>query len=254
MRTSDKAIALVLSICATAAIGSALASPAGAATYGNGFQLSKFKVEIKGVQTMVQQHTHEAADACDVEDHSSGSEKVVFSTAKPIYLTASHMKGEASPEFFGGRQLGIPTKAVVKRSYTSRIAPPAIPCEENGGGVETVTQPDCGTRIVQPFEVRLQYAREKPSALLLSSADDEDPYERCSGGGYSMNFPSLLLERSGARGNYIYADLSQDELFDPEFQKWISIAEGSRKEQDADYWVKTSIHWEVSFTRLQEKH
>jgi len=73
MRTSDKTIALVLAICATVAMGAAVAAPAGAATYGNGFQLSKFKVEIKGTQTMVQQRTHAAADECDVSDSSSGS-------------------------------------------------------------------------------------------------------------------------------------------------------------------------------------
>jgi hypothetical protein len=252
MRASDKTVALVLAICATVAMGAALAAPAGAATYGNGFQLSKFKVEIKGTQAMVQQRTHVAADECDISDSSSGSEKVSFRTTKPIYITASHMKGEANPEIFG-RQLAIPTKAIVKRSYTTRISPPAIPCGDNGGGVDTVYQPDCGTRVVQPFEVRLQYAREKKNALLLSAYGGEDPFERCSGGGSSMSFPGLLLEKSGARGQYIYADLSQDELFDPEFQKWISIAEGSRKEQDADHWVKTDIHWEVSFTRLREK-
>jgi hypothetical protein len=253
MKTSDKVVALGLALCATVAMGTALATPAGAATYGNGFQLSKFKVEIKGVQTMVQQRTHAAANECDISDSSSGSEKVSFRTTKPIYITATHMKGESNPEFFSGRQLAIPTKAVVKRSYTTRIGQPAIPCEDNGGGVDTVYQPDCGTRVVQPFEVRLQYAREKQNALLLSAYGGEDPYERCSGAGSFMTFPNLLVEKSGDRGNYIYADLSQDELFDPEFQKWISIAEGSRKEQSADYWVKTSIRWEVSFTRLKEK-
>jgi hypothetical protein len=253
MKGSDKMIALAIALCAIAATGAALAAPAGAETYSTGFQLSKFKVEIKGVQTMVQQRTHSAADECDVDDHSSGSEKFTFKTSKPIYILASHMKGEFNPEFFSGKQLAIPTRAVVKRSYTTRITQPAIPCEENGGGVTTEYKPDCGTRVVQPFEVRLQYAREKKNALLLSAYGGEDPFERCSGGGSLMSFPSLLLEKSGARGNYIYADLSQDELFDPEFQKWISIADGSRKEQDADSWVKTHIHWEVSFTRLKGK-
>jgi hypothetical protein len=253
MKPSDKIIAVGLALCAIVAIGAA-ASPAGAATYGNGFQLSRFKVEIKGTQTMVQQRTHEAVDECDIDDHSSGAEKVSFHTTKPIYITASHMRGEFNPEFFSGRQLAIPTKATVRRSYTTRIAQPAVPCEENGGGVETVAQPDCGTKVVQPFEVRLQYARERKDALLLSSYGAEDPFERCPGATYSMSFPQLLVEKTGARGNYIYADLSQDELFDPEFQKWISIADGTRKAQDADGWVKTDVHWEVSFTRLKEKH
>lgn len=252
MRRSD---GLVVAICAAALAVLLLAGPAHAATYSNGFQMSRFKVEVKGVQTTVQQYTKEAVDECDFDDHSSGSEKVVFRTTKPVYLTAMHMKGERNPEFFGGKQLSIPTKAVVKRSYTPRISRAAKACEDNGGGVANETKPDCGTKVVQPFEVRLQYAREKKDALLLSSASDAHPYEECpSGGGYGMSFPSLLLENSGARGNYIYADLSQDELFDPKFQKWISIARGSRKEVDESHWVKTEIEWDVSFTRLKDKH
>jgi hypothetical protein len=252
MRTKDKAIALALALCAIVAMATALAAPAGAETYGNGFQLSKFKLEIKGVQTMVQQHTHAAENECDISDSSSGSEKVTFRTTKPIYVTASHMKGETNPEFFSTRQLAIPTKAVVKRSYTSRISQPAIPCEDNGGGVETQFQPDCGTKVVQPFKVQLQYSERKKNGLLLTSYDEEDPFERCSGGGSYMTFPNLLVERTGS-GKFIYAEVSQDELFDPKFQKWISIADGTRKEQDADSWVKTHIHWEVSFTRLKTK-
>jgi hypothetical protein len=252
MKTSDKAVALVLALFASVAMAAAAAAPAGAAS-GNGFQLAEFKVEIKGEQTMVQQRTKEAADQCDFSDHSSGSEKVVFATTKPIYITAMHMKGDFNPEFFTGKQLAIPTKAKVKRSFTPRIGRSTVACEDNGGG-GVVYQPDCGTRVVQPFEVRLQYAREKKSALLLSSYGSDDPFEHCTGGGYSLSFPQLLLERSGPRGNYIYADLSQDELFDPEFEKWISIADGTRKEGSGDSWVKTHIHWEVSFTRLKEKH
>jgi hypothetical protein len=251
MSGKDKAIALGLALCAIVAMGTAAAT-AGAETYGNGFQLSKFKVEIKGVQTMVQQHTHAPENECDIGDSSSGSEKVTFRTTKPIYIIASHMKGTTNPEFFSSRQLAIPTRAVVKRSYTSRISPPALLCEDNGGGVDTKFEPDCGTKVVQPFKVQLQYSERKKNGLLLTSYDEEDPFERCSGGGYYMSFPNLLVEKTGS-GRFIYADLSQDELFDPKFQKWISIAEGTRKEQDADSWVKTKIHWEVSFTRLKGK-
>ena len=230
----------------------ALAGPAGADTYSNGFQLSKFKVEIKGVQTMVQQRTHAPENECDISDFSSGSEKVTFRTTKPIYVMASHMKGATNPEFFSTRQLAITTRATVKRSYSPRVSGPAIPCEENGGGVTTQFQPDCGTKVVQPFKVQLQYSERKKNGLLLTSYDGEDPFERCSGGGAYMSFPNLLVERTGS-GKFIYAELSQDELFDPKFQKWISIADGTRKEQSTDSWVKTHIHWEVSFTRLKNK-
>lgn len=252
MSRAEKAIALALAICAAVALALALAAPAPAATYGNGYQLAKFKVEIKGWQKMVQQHTHAAVDECDIDNFSSGSEKLTFRTAKPYYVIASHMKGGGNPEFFSTKQLAIPTKALVKRSYTSRISPPAVPCEENGGGVDTIYTPDCGTKSLKNWEVRLQYSDRKRDALLLSSyGSTEDPFERCPGTGF-MSFPNLLLERTGS-GKFIYADLAQDELFDPKFRKWISIAEGTRKERHDDYWVKTTVHWEVSFTRLKEK-
>jgi hypothetical protein len=220
MRRSDKTIALVLAICATVAIGAAVAAPAGATTHGNGFQLSKFKVEIKGTQTMVQQRTHAAANECDISDSSSGSEKVSFRSSA------------ATPPASPRRRLPAKTTAAASRPNTNRIAGPGS-CSRSRSG--------CSTR-----GRRRTLCCSPPTVA-------RDPFERCSGGGYSMTFPNLLLERSGARGQYIYADLSQDELFDPEFQKWISIAEGSRNEQDADSWAKTNIHWEVSFTRLREK-
>ncbi|MGE0067069.1 MAG: hypothetical protein AB7T48_06910, partial [Solirubrobacterales bacterium] len=135
MTRTDKLIAAGLALCALAAAMIALAAPADAATYTNGFKLSKFKVEVKGWQKMVQQNTHAAENECDVDNYSSGSEKVTFATTKPIYVTAAYMKGQQNPEFFSGRQLAIPTRAVVKRSYTPRIsfAGPTDGCEANGG-------------------------------------------------------------------------------------------------------------------------
>ncbi len=251
MRTSDKTIALVLALCAAIAVAGAAAAPAGAATYGNGFQVAKFKIEIKGYQNAVWHHTKEADGECDVGDHSFGRERVTFHTTKPVYITATHMPGEFNPQLFGGRQLGIPTVAKVRRSFTSAITPPAVGCEENGGGAEE-TRPDCGTKTVRPWKLELQYAREKKSALLLSGNGDQDPFASCPGNSVE-GFPWLLVEKSGFRSKYIYADLSQDELFDPKYQKWISIADGSAKDSGSTWWSKTDVHWEVSFTRLKAK-
>jgi hypothetical protein len=251
MAIKDKAIALTLALCATAAAVAALASPAGAA-YGNGFQLARFKVEVKGWQTMVQQHTHQATEPCDVEDFSSGSEKVSFSS-KPFVVTASYYPGEENPEFFSGKSLGIPTKAVVKRSYTPRITAPNPngECGENGGGVETRWQSDCGTKVVKPYKVKLGYVKDQPrSKLMLITETTEDPFEECPGSA-SSSFPYLITLNS--KEDFIGADLSQKELFDPNFQKWISIARGTHKVQLTDYWYKTTLHWEVSFTRLKTK-
>ena len=249
MTRTEKTIAALLALGAAVALTLALSAPARAATYGNGFQVSKFKVEVKGYSTTTWHRNYEAADECDVSDHSFGREKLTFRSARPVTITATHMRGEFNPQLFGGRQLGIPTVAKVQRSFTPAITGPAAECEENGGGAEP-TVPDCGTRTVSPWKLNLQYAREKKSALLLSGGDGEDPFANCPGNGVE-SYPWLLVEKSGHTGKYIYADLSQDELFDPNYRKWISIANGSAKNSGEDWWSKTDIHWDVSFTRMK---
>jgi hypothetical protein len=252
IKTSDKVIALGLALCATVATILALAAPANADTYSNGFKLSKFKVEVKGWQKMVQQNSHQSENECDGDDFSSGSEMLNFRTTKPMVITAYYSPGQDNPEFFAGKRLGIPTKATIKRSYTPRRTM-SFPeeCGANGGGVDTVTQPDCGTKTASPFQVNLQYSRTKKNGLLLSSESTiEDPFKECPGAGL-QSFPWLIVEDT--KNRYITADLSQKELFDPKFQKWISIAEGTDKTLNSRGWVKTTVRWEVSFTRLKNK-
>lgn len=252
MELKDKAIAAALALCAVVAAATAMASPASAAA-GNGFKVARFKVEVKGWQTMVQQHTHAALDACDYEDFSSGSEKTTF-TSKPIVVTAYYMPGDRNPEFFTGKRLSIPTVAKVKRSYTRR-AKDSFPeeCGNNGGGVVNLPPPDCGTKTVKPFGVKLGYGvgprRKDEDTLILNAEYVDDPFEHCQGG--SSGFPRLIVFNN--KNDYIGAELSQKELFDPQFQKWISIANGSFKEQTPDYWCKVTLHWDVSFTRLKDK-
>jgi hypothetical protein len=250
IKRTDKIVATALAFCAAIAIAAAFASKADAANYGNGFQVAKFKIEIEGTQTATWHRTVEATDECEVSDHSFGREKVSFHTTKPIYVTATHMPGEFNPQMFGGRQLGIPTTARIQRSYTPVITVPAKTCEDNGGGAEP-TKPDCGTRTVRPWNLNLQYASDKKNALLLSGGGD-DPYVNCPGNG-SAGFPSLLVEGSGYKGKYISAEVSQDELFDPNFQKWIAIGNGSSKNTGEGWWSKTDITYSVSFTRLKGK-
>lgn len=250
MKCADRMVALTLGLAATVAAILALAAPAGAATYSNGFSLAEFKVEVKGVQTSVWHRTVEAADECSISDHSFGRERIVFHSTKPIRITATHMKGDFNPEFFSGKQLGMPTVAKIQRSYTPAITGPAVVCEDNGGGADP-TIPDCGTKTVKKWKLNLQYAREKKNALLLSGSDAEDPFKACPANGVET-FPFLLVEKSGYKGKYIYADLSQDELFDPNYQKWISLANGSAKNSGDTWWSKTDIHWDVSFTRIKK--
>lgn len=251
MKTMDKVIALGLALGAIvmgiAALG---AGSAAAATSGNGFQVAKFKIEIEGTQNTTYHRNVEAEDECGVSDHSFGREKVSFHTTKPIYVDATHMPGEFNPQMFSTTRLGIPATAKVQRSYTPAITGPAIPCEENGGGAEA-TKPDCGTKTVRSWNLNLQYARDKKNALLLSSGGEGDPYVNCPGNG-TDGFPWLLVEESGHQGKYIYAEVSQDELFDPKFQKWIAIGHGSAKDSGSTWWSKTEITYSISFTRLKK--
>jgi hypothetical protein len=252
MSMRDKAIALALALCAIAAV--ALPAPAGAASSGNGYHSARFKIEIKGVQNTIHKRTHEAESSCDVNDFSISRERLSFRSVKPVVVLASYMRGDTNPQFFRtGRQLGIPTVATVERSFTPAISAPVAGCEDNGGPDDGYhpTPPDCGTKTVKPWVVNLQYSLQKKNGLLLSAGDGEDPYENCPAS--SPMFPILQVEGSGYKGKYITADLSPDELFDPEFEKWISVAEGSAKNSSEDWLTKTTVRWEVSFTRLKDK-
>lgn len=251
MTRTDKIVASLLAFCAALAVVAAFTTKASAATYGNGFQVARFKIEIDGTQTSTWHRAVEAENECEVSDHSFGREKLRFQTTKPIYITATHMPGEFNPQMFGGRQLGIPTTAKIQRSFTPVITGPARTCEENGGGAEA-TKPDCGSRVVKPWTLNLQYASDKKNALLLSSeSTDKEPYASCPGSSLS-SFPWLIVEGSGHKGKYIYAEVSQDELFDPNFQKWIAIGHGSAKDSGNGWWAKTDITYSVSFTRLKK--
>jgi hypothetical protein len=252
MSVRDKAIATALALCAIAA--AALPAPAGAATSGNGYQSARFKIEIKGVQSTIHNRTHEPESSCDISDFSTSRERLSFRSTKPVVVFASYMRGDTNPQFFRtGRQLGIPTVATVKRSFSPAITQPGGLCEDNGGpdDGEHPTPPDCGTKTVKPWVVKLQYSLQKKNGLLLSAGDGKDPYENCPGS--NPMFPILQVEGSGHKGKYITADLSPDELFDPQFQKWISVAEGSAKNSSEDWSTKTTVRWEVSFTRLKDE-
>jgi hypothetical protein len=246
----DKVIALGLALGAIALGIAALGAGSAAAATGDGFQVAKFKIEIEGTQNSIYHRSVEATDECGTSDHSFGREKVTFHTTKPIYVDATHLPGEFNPQMFATSRLGLAATAKVQRSFTPVITGPAKTCEENGGGAEP-TNPDCGTKTVRGWQLDLQYARDKKDALLLSSSGEGDPYINCPGDGIA-GFPYLLVEGSGHQGKYIYAEVTQDELFDPKFQKWIAIGHGSAKDSGSGWWSKTEITYSISFTRLKK--
>jgi hypothetical protein len=225
------------------------AGSAAATDYTTGFKAAKFKVEVKGTQDAVLHNTREGEEPCGASDFSTGREHLTFHTTKPIVITAFDAPGGGfNPEFFAGARLAIPTVATVERSFTPQISIP-LGCGENGGGAEA-SKPDCGRRHVK-LPVNLQYGIQNHDGLLLSSnLTEETLYNDCPETAPLESFPWLLA--SDTAGKPIYAQLSQHELFDPNYQKWISIGSGSCKTTSDDGWQKTTIQWDVSFTRLKE--
>ena len=248
------AIGLMAFLTAVAAIAAATQSTASAAAT-NGYKSAKFRIEVKGWAKTVQQHSYLAEDECARDNFSSGSETIRFQTKKPIVITAAMFSGLDNPEFFSGRRLGIPTRAVVNRSYTLRNGG-AVPedCPDNGGGV-VPTPPDCGRKVKDPWQLELAYLDDRRGLLGLSySGGMLDPYKMCAGAGFPSSFPHFPESKgSYGRGGPIAAQLSQRDLFNRNFRKWISIAEGVYKQRTATWWARTTVHWEVSFTRLRSR-
>ena len=242
----------LMAFFASLATVAATVETAGAAP--TGYKSAKFRIEVKGWAKTVQQHSHLGDDECDPSNFSSGTETLMFRTMKPIVITAAKIPGLDNPEFFAGRRLGVPVRAIVNRSYTSRIGSLPADCGDNGGGAEP-TPPDCGRRVKNPWKLQLAFIDGRRNKLGLSYEGGMlDPYNNCASAGYPMGFPHFPTEKglSGNRGP-IAAQLSQRELFDPQIRKWISIARGTYKQRTDDWWATTRVRWEVSFTRLRSR-
>ena len=243
-------IAVALCTMLAALSAAALAGEKAGAAPMN-YRSAKFRIEIKGFQKTVQQHHHLAEDECDLDDFSSGTETIRFRTPKPFVVTAYSFRGMDQPDFFSGRRLSFPTRAVVNRSYTNRRTG-SLPeeCGDNGGGV-TPRPPDCGRRVFDNWGLEMAFLDKPRNRLGLTYYGGMmDPYDLCAGAG-DATFP-WLVDRKGPNGKRgpIAAELSPRELFDPEYRKWISIARGVYKQRTDDWWARTTVRWEVSFTRL----
>ena len=147
-------------------------------------------------------------------------------------------------------QLGIPATAKVQRSYTPVITGPAGPLRRKRWRRRT---DQTGLRHQERHGLEARAAvrerqEERPSAQRQRR---RRPVSELPGNGIAA-FPWLLVEESGHQGKYIYAEVSQDELFDPKFQKWIAIGHGSAKDSGSGWWSKTEITYSVSFTRLKK--
>jgi hypothetical protein len=250
------AIAALLTLGAIVAAALALAAPAMAAGLPGGFEKARFKVEVEGSSNTTWHRAYEPEDDCAVSDHSFGRERYTFKSTKPIFVTALRVPGQLNPTLYAtNARTGIPTRVRVQRSYTPVLGPgPAAHCLGTGGGGDP-TRPDCGTKVFKPWMLSFEFSQQKKGWLQLRSDDANIalPYESCPGG--LFGFPTLLDKQGqGKRREPLYAQLSADDLFDPEFRKWITVGDGERRDTSETWWTKTDVHWALSFTRLGGKH
>ena len=241
-------MAFLTAVATIAAVAGETASAAGP----SGYKSAKFRIEVKGWAKTVQQYSHLAEDECDHDDFSSGTETLMFRTLKPLVITATKIPGLDNPEFFSTRRLDVPVRAIVNRSFTPRRGGP-LPedCGDNGGGAEP-TPPDCGRRVKNPWELELAFLDGHRNKLGLSYGGGMmDPYNNCPGAGFGATFPYFSTTKGlNGKNGPIAARLSQAELFDRNYRKWISIARGTYKQRTSRWRATTRVRWEVSFTRL----
>lgn len=238
-----------ITLAALLAAGLLAAASASSASAFNSTQ-QRFKAEIKGVQTYASDYDHASTDVCDPTISSHSKETIRFASTKPVVVTFTRIPGVKDPVITAGRKaLRLPTKARITRSnsYSASSVDPEV-CGDNGGGVEGgPEQPDCGTKVVNPWYLSFDYASRGKVALQPEDVAGSDLFERCGTGMYPR-----LLDADGF-GKSQVADLPVSEVFDPEIGKLITIGRGNENLPTPEGGESTNIRWELSLTRLGGK-
>ena len=235
-------LAAVLAIALMAVALCASASAAG------GYQQATFKAEVKGTQSYKAEYHHESRNPCDVAIDDVNTETAKFKSTKPLLITFTKVPGMKEPLISAGKKpVMFPTKATVKRAASHVVGPIAGDCEDNGGGAEPGPGPDCGTKVVAPFNLDVGYFKPEHVELISNQDSDTDPFENCSGG----KFPFLLSgDRFGKRSS---AELPTEEVFDEKIGKLITIGKGTEfLPYGESNFEETNIRWELSLTRVQK--
>jgi hypothetical protein len=211
----------------------------------NGYQQAKFKVSLKGVQTVEHAYKHVATGPCDINITSGGGETLRFKSTKAVKMTATKLPGLPDPVFMSKQAMvRIPVKATITRSHNTSAGSPAPGCPDNGGGAEPGPGPDCGTKVIKPWWLGFDYWKRDRIELMPEDVAGGDPFERCGGWG----FPYLLQgETFGKRPS---ADLPVNELFDEKIGKLITIGTGSHGTVDPEGWENRDIRWELTLKRI----
>lgn len=208
----------------------------------------KFKAEVKGVQTFTSDYDHASTDTCDPTISNHSKETIRFASTKPVVVTFTRIPGVKDPVITAGRNgLRLPTKARITRShsYSASSVDPEV-CGDNGGGVVGgPEQPDCGTKVVNPWWLSFDYVRKDKVALQPEDAAGSDLFQRCGTGMY----PRLIDADSFGKSQV--ADLPVKEVFDPKIGKLITIGRGNELIAYPEGGDETHLRWELSLTRIK---
>jgi hypothetical protein len=238
-------IRIQTTVAAVAAAGLLAAAFSASASAEGGYEQARFKAEVKGVQTYVSEYHHTATDRCDTSVDTVSKETARFKSTKPVLLTATHIPGVKELVLTSGdKPLRIPTKGTVTRSHSNSFTPIPEDCGGNGGGVEPVA-PDCGTKVVQPWWMTVDYYKRSHVELQPEDNAGSDLFENCGSGSY----PYLLSGESFGRRQS--ADLPENEVFDEKIGKLITIGKGTESIPMPDGYDETKLRWELSLTRIK---
>ena len=226
----------------------ALLAFSASASAAGGYKQANFKAEIKGVQTYTDEYHHASTDRCDTAIDSVENEKVKFRSKKPVLFTATkipEVKGLVLTS--GEKPLRFPTKATINRSHSHSTSTLPEDCGGNGGGAEP-TPPDCGRRTVGSWKLGVDYY--KRSRLELTPEDYDvgtDLYENCGSGKFPLLLPGTTF------GKTTSAELPENEVFNEEYGKIITIGDGDEQLVSPEGYSEAHLRWELSITRIKDK-
>jgi hypothetical protein len=210
------------------------------------YQTANFKAEVKGVQTYTSAYDHTATDRCDNGVHDLTKETVRFASTKPVKLTATQIpqvKGLVLTS--GTKPLRFPTKATVTRSDEHSYTPVPDDCGVNGGGVEPGPGPDCGTKVVNPLWLSVDFYKRDHIELQPEDVAGSDLFERCGSG----MFPYLLSGESFGKRQSAW--LPPEDVFDEKIGQMITIGKGTNSIVNPEGYTDTKIRWDIRLTRIK---
>lgn len=135
----------------------------------------------------------------------------------------------------------------VARSHRNSATSVPEDCGANGGGVEPGPGPDCGTKVVSPWWMTVDYYKRDHLELQPEDQAGSDLFERCGSG----SFPYLLTGESFGRRQSAW--LPEKDVFDEEIGQLITIGRGTESIPAPEGYTDTKIRWDLRLTRIKGK-